>query len=202
MAEKLVGLFGDAANLYGDARDGNVRLDYAAALQHARRLGKLVHANLYAVRCNGDKDKGFLVAMKNIGFTRVVARHPRIRPDGQIKSDLDTALTMDVTQAALAGEVDVVVILSGDSDFTYLVERLVERGIPVALTVGGDGTINEVANGLLDQDTTRLAIVRRYGTRTGSVVTVTPCLRASRAIATDRCVSPTPRRTVRRDSSS
>jgi uncharacterized LabA/DUF88 family protein len=131
MEEKRVGLYGDAANLYGDARDGNVKLDYAAPLQHARRLGKLVHANLYAVRCNGDKDKGFLVAMKNIGFTKVVARHPRIRPDGQIKSDLDTALTMDVTQAALAGEVDVVVILSGDSDFTYLVERLVERGIEV-----------------------------------------------------------------------
>lgn len=50
-------------------------------------------------------------------------------------------------------------VTSGPGDATVAARRLVERGIPVALTVGGDGTINEVANGLLDQDTTRLAIV-------------------------------------------
>jgi len=135
--EKRVRIFADAANHLGDAREANIKLDYNAVFQYGRKLGDIRHANLYAVRCNGDKDKGFLVAMKSIGFKRVVARHPRVRPDGQVKSDADTALTMDVTEAALKGELDVVVLLSGDSDFTCLVERLVERGIE-AHVIGPD----------------------------------------------------------------
>ena len=144
MSEKQVGMFVDASNLYGDSRELNVKLDYNAPMQFARRLGVLRHANMYAVRCNGDKDKGFLVAMKNIGFTRVVARHPRIRPDGQVKSDADTALTMDVIEALMRDELDVAVLLSGDSDFTCLVERLVERGIEVYVIGPDRGTAWEM----------------------------------------------------------
>jgi YegS/Rv2252/BmrU family lipid kinase len=50
-------------------------------------------------------------------------------------------------------------VTSGPGDATLTARRLVEQRVPVALAVGGDGTINEVANGLLCQDTTRLAIV-------------------------------------------
>jgi len=132
MTRQRVNLYVDAANLYGDAKANGERLDYAALLRYAGALGAVGEAAIYAVRCNGgEKDRGFLVALKQIGFTRVVARHARQRPDGQAKSDLDTVIAMDVWAAALQGEMTTTVLVSGDSDFVPLVERLVERGIPV-----------------------------------------------------------------------
>jgi uncharacterized LabA/DUF88 family protein len=85
-----------------------------------------------------------LIALKQAGFDRMVVRALRQRPDGQSKSDIDTVITMDVWEAAVKGEVDVVVLCSGDSDSVPLVERLVERGIPVHVIGPDRGTAWEL----------------------------------------------------------
>ena len=52
---------------------------------------------------------------------------------------------MDVWEAAVKNEVDIVVLLSGDSDFVPLVERLVERGVEVHVIGPDGGTAWELA---------------------------------------------------------
>lgn len=131
MRSKRVFLAVDAANLFAALENG-ARPNYRALLEFGARLGSLVKAAIYVPRISGtDREKGLLLALKHMGFTRVIARHLRSRPDGRGKSDLDTAIILDIWEAALRQEIDTVILASGDSDFVPLVERLVDQGIEV-----------------------------------------------------------------------
>lgn len=133
----------DTANLYAQARDNGGRINYRALLNYANKLGTVVKSGAYVPQNNGNI-RGLLVALKTIGYSNVVVRPLRHRPGGRHKSDLDTVIAMDVWEAALLGEIDVVVLASGDSDFCPLVERLVERGIAVHVIGPDRGTAWEM----------------------------------------------------------
>jgi uncharacterized LabA/DUF88 family protein len=135
--QKRVLLAVDSANLYC-ALDNGARLDYEGLLDFADSLGTLVQASIYVPRNhNGERDRGFLVALKRMGFTKVVARPYRQQPDGRNKSDLDISIALDIWEAALRNEMEAVILASGDSDFVPLVERLVDQGIDVYI-IGPD----------------------------------------------------------------
>jgi uncharacterized LabA/DUF88 family protein len=87
----------------------------------------------------GIKQRGFLVALKHMGFDRVVTRPPYQRYNGASKSPLDTVLTMDVSCAASEDRFDCLILVSGDSDFVPLVERIVDQGKQV-IVVGPNGS--------------------------------------------------------------
>jgi uncharacterized LabA/DUF88 family protein len=139
MTPKNVYLAVDAANLFYSLERG-ARLNYTALLQFARQHGALVEAAIYLAPTAGiEKERGFLLDLKYMGYTRVVYRTPRRRPAGPPKSDIDIALAIDLWDAALRKQLDVVVLVSGDSDFLPIVERLTERGIEVDV-VGPSGS--------------------------------------------------------------
>jgi YegS/Rv2252/BmrU family lipid kinase len=50
-------------------------------------------------------------------------------------------------------------VTAAPGDATTTARRFVEQGAELVLAVGGDGTINEAANGLLGQERTRLGII-------------------------------------------
>ena len=137
----------DAANHAIDARENGSRIDYGVSLAYAARHGTVMQAGFYGVRCNGvgERDRQLLIALKQAGFNRMVVRPLRQRADGTNKSDIDTVIAMDVWEAATRNEIDIVVLLSGDSDFVPLVERLVERGIEVHVIGPDRGTAWELA---------------------------------------------------------
>lgn len=137
----------DAANHAIDARENGSRIDYGVSLAYAARHGTVMQAGFYGVRCNGvgERDRQLLIALKQAGFNRMVVRPLRQRTDGTNKSDIDTVIAMDVWEAATRNEIDIVVLLSGDSDFVPLVERLVERGIEVHVIGPDRGTAWELA---------------------------------------------------------
>jgi uncharacterized LabA/DUF88 family protein len=132
---KRVYLAVDAANLFCNSERG-CRLNYSSLLELAQDFGPQVDSAIYVPRNHGS-ERNLLIALKFMGFKRVVARTLRQRPDGQSKSDLDVSLVMDLWEAALRKKIDLVVLCSGDSDLVPLVERLVEIGIEV-LVVGPD----------------------------------------------------------------
>lgn len=137
----------DAANHAIDAKENGARTDFGVSLAYAARQGTVVQAGFYGVRYNGvgEKERQQLIALKQAGFNRMVIRPLRQRADGTSKSDIDTVIAMDVWQAATRNEIDIVVLLSGDSDFVPLVERLVERGIEVHVIGPDRGTAWELA---------------------------------------------------------
>jgi uncharacterized LabA/DUF88 family protein len=112
--------------------------DFMALLRLGRQLGVVVESAVYASRCNGpEKDCEQSIELKRMGFSRLVHRPLRNRPDGKRKSDVDVALALDVWEAALRGSMDTLILISGDSDFIPLVERLVIHGVEVYV-VGPD----------------------------------------------------------------
>lgn len=121
----------DAANLLYSA-GSQAHVHYEALLDLAHSRGRLVESAIYVPRTvPAERDRTILMNLKYAGFTRVISRALRRRPDHTNKSDIDVALAMDVWEAALRQRMDVVVLASGDSDFIPLVEQLSRRGIAV-----------------------------------------------------------------------
>jgi len=115
--------------------------DFMALLQLGHQLGMVVEAAVYASRSNGpEKDCEQSLELKRMGFSRLVHRPLRTRPDGKRKSDVDVAIALDVWEAALNGSMDTLILASGDSDFIPLVERLVLYGVEVYV-VGPDAAM-------------------------------------------------------------
>jgi hypothetical protein len=78
----------DAANVYATLEPG-ARLNYGALLDFARQFGEIATTAAYVPRNNGiERERSFLMALKHQGFSRVVCRVVRQRPDGACKSDL------------------------------------------------------------------------------------------------------------------
>lgn len=139
MAQKRVLLAMDQANLYWYASQNGERICYEALLAYAAELGRLTHSAIYVARPKPDQDRAFLLKLKDLGFSRVVARALRQRPEGRSKSDIDTIMAMDLWQAVLKRETDSVALVSGDSDFVPLVEGITARGTPVCV-IGPNGS--------------------------------------------------------------
>lgn len=84
-------------------------------------MGDIVLANAYAIESNNIGQRKFQSALRSIGFD--VKLKPYIqRRDGSAKGDWDVGITIDVMDAAES--VDVVVLLSGDGDFSLLLEKV------------------------------------------------------------------------------
>lgn len=144
---KQVLLAVDAANHAIDAKESGARMNYGVSLTYAAHHGVIKQAGFYGVRCNGvgERERQQLIALKQAGFNRMVVRPLRQRADGTNKSDIDTVIVMDVWEAVVQKETDIVVLLSGDSDFVPLVECLVERGVEVHVIGPDRGTAWELA---------------------------------------------------------
>lgn len=131
MPTQRVYLAVDAANLlYSTSKQTHI--NYEALLDLARQRGQIVESAIYIPRsASAERERTILLNLKYAGFTRVISRPLRRRPDNSNKSDIDVALTMDVWEAALRRRMDVVMLASGDSDFIPLIEQLNNRAIEV-----------------------------------------------------------------------
>ena len=86
---------------------------------------EIVLANAYAIASSDDGQRRFQDALRAIGFT--VKLKPYIqRADGSAKGDWDVGITLDVVDAAAnaQGKVDDIVLLSGDGDFSMLLDKV------------------------------------------------------------------------------
>lgn len=121
-AVNKIALFADVQNIYYTARQAYGRqFDYRKLWQRVSATGEIVSATAYAIDRGDDRQQKFQNALRQIGFT--VKLKPFIqRSDGSAKGDWDVGITIDVMEAA--GNVDTVVLLSGDGDFDLLLKKI------------------------------------------------------------------------------
>jgi uncharacterized LabA/DUF88 family protein len=130
-----LGVFVDVANVELEARKNEVDLDWGNVVRFLSEGRRLVSAVAYAPITD---DKGvsieanpFVHPFLGHGF-RIVSKEIKRLPGGEIKANFDVELAIDVL--SMADRLDVVVLITGDGDFTYLVERLQARGLRVEVS--------------------------------------------------------------------
>ena len=115
-------IFVDVQNIYYTTKQAYGRqFNYRQLWKQLSEQYEIVAANAYAIESSDDGQRRFQTALRSIGFT--VKLKPYIqRTDGSAKGDWDVGITLDVVKAAL--EVEQIVLLSGDGDFSLLLDKV------------------------------------------------------------------------------
>ena len=121
---KKIAIFVDVQNIYYTTRDVYGRsLNYRKLWQKIVQQGEIVSATAYAINKGDDQQIKFQDALKHIGFE--VKLKPYIqRSDGSAKGDWDVGIAIDVMEASASGDVDAIILLSGDGDFDLLLKKV------------------------------------------------------------------------------
>lgn len=152
--EQKVGVFVDVANMYHSAKNlyKGAKVDFAIILKEAVAGRRLIRAFAYVVKADIKPEKGFFEALERLGY-EVRAKELQIFPEGAKKGDWDVGLCMDAIRNM--EKLDVVVLVSGDGDYTDLLDYLRGRGVRTEVIAFGRTTSNklvEEADEFLDLD--------------------------------------------------
>jgi uncharacterized LabA/DUF88 family protein len=153
----------DEANLLGVSRQFDRRLDWDALrnfLADPADGRELVECVVYAGLPPAmpgytearDRKSKFLHWLRAHGFL-VVVKDGSPTEGGRYKANVDVLMAIDGLDLALEGRPDVVVLVTGDSDFAHLAVKLRRRGIRVEVAAIGQTLGNELrtsANGCID----------------------------------------------------
>lgn len=127
--DQRVAILADTQNLYHTAQHLYSRnIDYSALLEEATSDRALIRAIAYAIRADAPEEERFFEALEDIGFEAKV-KDIRTFADGSKKADWDVGMSLDAV--SLAPHVDVVVLCTGDGDFTRLCSHLRHAGVRV-----------------------------------------------------------------------
>ncbi len=124
-ASARVGVFIDVQNMYYSARQLKGKLDFDALLEAAAQNRRMIHVTAYVVESKETNQSQFINRLEQGGI-EVRRKTLQVRADGSMKGDWDMELALDILDAA--AELDVVVLVSGDGDFTSLVKRVKVMG--------------------------------------------------------------------------
>jgi uncharacterized LabA/DUF88 family protein len=120
-----VAVFVDVQNVYYGARQLKGKLDFDALLAAVVRDRRLIKATAYVVESKEIDQSGFIAMLEQRAID-VRRKTLKVRSDGSMKGDWDMEMALDILDAA--PNLDVVVLVSGDGDFTSLVHRVKAMG--------------------------------------------------------------------------
>lgn len=122
-----VAIIADSQNLYHSGQSlYSQNVDYAALLEEAVDGRELVRAIAYVIRADADEEESFFQALREIGFETRIKEIKTFR-DGSQKADWDVGMSLDAV--TLASHVDVLVLATGDGDFSRLCRHLRHEGV-------------------------------------------------------------------------
>lgn len=156
-----VGVFVDVQNMYYSARAlYEQKVDFGEILSEAVGERDLVRAFAYVIRADNDDESTFFDALQERGY-EIRAKQLLNFYGGNAKGDWDVGLAMDVVR--MVDKIDVVVLVSGDGDFTDLLQYARGRGCRTEVMAWGSSASSqlvEVADAVCDlsQDTKRFLI--------------------------------------------
>jgi uncharacterized LabA/DUF88 family protein len=155
----------DEANMTIAARRFQRRVDWLALRKfladpdEGRRLIEMVmyvglppnHPNY---RDKREKRQRFIRWLEQNGFLVVIKEGvPKDVDDGTYKANVDVVMAIDAMDLALSIRPDIVVLVTGDSDFAYLATQLRRRGMVVEIASDPQSqseTLRFSANGVID----------------------------------------------------
>jgi uncharacterized LabA/DUF88 family protein len=111
--------------MYYGARQLKGKLDFDALLAAVVRDRRLIKATAYVVESKEIDQSGFIAMLEQRAID-VRRKQLKVRSDGSMKGDWDMEMALDILDAT--PNLDVVVLVSGDGDFTSLVHRVKAMG--------------------------------------------------------------------------
>lgn len=142
--EQRTGIFIDVQNMFYSAKyKYRGKIDYAKLLTQIAQGRKVVRALAYIVTTPEIDQSGFIQLLEGLGI-EVKWKELKLRPDGTAKGDWDMAIAID--SISMCDKLDVVALVSGDGDFTALVEMLKAKGVRVEVYAFPANTAEELKN--------------------------------------------------------
>ena len=137
-----VGVVVDIQNMYYSAKHlYSAKLNYKKLLSWVVGGRTLVRAIAYIVQTEEIDQSSFIHVLNGIGF-EVKSKSLRVRMDGTAKGDWDMEIALDAI--ALSKRLDVICLVSGDGDFSSLVQMLIADGVRVEVFSFPQTTSNEL----------------------------------------------------------
>ncbi len=142
---KKIAIFADVQNIYYTTRDTYQRpFNYRAFIERLKETYTIEYAYAYAIDKGDSQQIKFQNALRHIGFE--VKLKPFIqRQDGTAKGDWDVGITIDMLDKA--PDVDEVLLLSGDGDFSILLDTVNKK---YGCRTSVYGVLNLTANSLIN----------------------------------------------------
>lgn len=157
-----IGVFVDVQNMYYSARNlYNKKVDFKSLLKDVISNRCLIRAIAYVIKADVKDEGQFYEALERMGF-EVKAKDIQVFYDGTKKGDWDVGIAMDVMR--LAPKLDVVVLVSGDGDFTDLLEHAKSLGCRVEVVAFGKSTSHkliEAADFFMDIDREKRYLLKK-----------------------------------------
>jgi uncharacterized LabA/DUF88 family protein len=148
-------ILADGDNIFLTAQNFNRKLDwkkvrdYLANSEEGRELIEMViYVGLPPARERFEEQRKtkekFIYWARSNGFL-VVPREGKSKGE-EYEANIDIVMAMDAIELALEVRPDIVVLLTGDSDFAYLAEKLRRRGMRVEVASVAQSLGNELKN--------------------------------------------------------
>jgi uncharacterized LabA/DUF88 family protein len=169
--EQKVGVFVDVQNMYYSAKNlYSAKVDYSKVLSEAVSERKLIRAFAYVIKADVEAEKDFFDALEKIGY-EVRMKDLQVFYGGNKKGDWDVGLCMDAVR--MLQKIDVMVLVSGDGDYTDLVDYARSQGVRtevIAFGKTGSSRLFDEADEVTDmsEDANKYLIGRRSNARKSS----------------------------------
>ena len=132
-----IALFIDGANLYATAKSLGFDIDYKRLLKEFQSRGRLIRAFYYTALVEDQEYSSIrpLIDWLDYNGYAVVTKPTKEFVDSlgrrKVKGNMDIELAVDAME--MAGNIDQMVLFSGDGDFRSLVEAVQRRGVRVSV---------------------------------------------------------------------
>jgi len=157
MAKSRVAVFIDLANINGGF-DGikrkqnapDLRLDFLNLINILTLGSEIVSKTIYTeTRLDPEeqsKKKGFLLYLKNIGFNVVTKDCKVINSNGvnHMKANFDVEIAVDACRCIWRRDCNEIILVSGDSDFAYLLSEAERYDIKTTVVSTNDSISKEL----------------------------------------------------------
>ena len=151
--DQRIGVFIDVQNMYYSARQlYKGKVNFNVVLREAIAGRQLIRAIAYVIKADVKDEGTFYDALCEMGF-EVKSKDLQVFYGGAKKGDWDVGIAMDVMR--LAPKLDTIVLVSGDGDFSDLLEHTKSLGCRVEVVAFGKTTshkLREVADFFTDLD--------------------------------------------------